>query len=177
MFLRPFVIISAALALSFTNAPSADATSYGHAMNSQTYSVELNKTEIVRLPSAASAVVVGNPSIADVSVHSDNTIFVIGRSFGETNIVILDKFGSTVMDANVRVTGNVASNGVRVYSGTERRTYSCNPYCLPAPMLGDQIKYRKDNESTATPISNEIATILPSAVQNRQQSPGNEQRY
>ena len=40
------------------------------------YSVDLNKTEIVRLPENAGAVVIGNPNIADVSIHSANTLFV-----------------------------------------------------------------------------------------------------
>ena len=45
------------------------------------YSVELNKTEVVYLPASAGAVVIGNPEIADVSIHSANTIFVVGRGF------------------------------------------------------------------------------------------------
>ena len=44
------------------------------------YSVDLNKTEIVRLPENAGAVVIGNPEIADVTVHSANTLFVVGLS-------------------------------------------------------------------------------------------------
>ena len=34
------------------------------------YKVELNKTEIVRLPGPASSIIVGNPNIADISVQS-----------------------------------------------------------------------------------------------------------
>jgi len=54
----------------------------GYVSAGQSYSVSLNKTEIVRLPSAASAVIIGNPNIADVSVHASDTLFVIGRGFG-----------------------------------------------------------------------------------------------
>jgi len=43
--------------------------------SAQSYSVELNKTELVRLNQSANAVVIGNPSVADVSVHSDRTLF------------------------------------------------------------------------------------------------------
>ena len=54
------------------------------------YSVDLNKTEVVYLPENAGAVVIGNPQIADVSVHSANTLFVVGRGYGETNLIVLN---------------------------------------------------------------------------------------
>ena len=60
------------------------------ALANGTYSVDLNKTEIVRLPENAGAVVIGNPSIADVTVHSANTLFVVGRGYGETNLIVLN---------------------------------------------------------------------------------------
>jgi len=124
----------------------------------QTYSVELNKTEVVQLPSSASAVVVGNPDIADVSVHSDRTVFVVGRGFGETNMVILDSIGAVIMNANVQVTNPLPAHGVRIYNGTsDRRTYSCTPFCLPAPVLGDSSTFINGNSTDATPIINDVA--------------------
>ncbi len=169
MFFRSFTLISSALIVTTAAlTPIATAESYNHAISTQTYSVELNKTEIVRLTGSANAVVIGNPAIADVSVHSDNTIFVVGRSFGETNVIILDKYGSTLLNANVQVTNNLPATGVRLYSGTNRQTYNCAPYCLPAPVLGDDLTFRAENSSTAQPINNEIATVLPNVPQSNQ---------
>lgn len=127
------------------------------------YSVELNKTEVVYLPDNAGAVVIGNPEIADVSVHSANTIFVVGRGYGETNLVVLNSAGQKIMDADIQVVNNLPSHGVRLYNGKERETYNCAPYCQPAPVLGDSRQFVSANQGTTTAINNNIATGTPSS--------------
>lgn len=125
---------------------------------SQTYTVGLNKTEIVRLPTPASAILVGNPAIADVSIHSSDTIFVIGRSYGETNILILDTAGNTVLDADIQVNNVLPRNGVRVFYGSnDRETYNCTPYCAAAPVLGDTPGFIGQNSGVGGDIDNTIA--------------------
>jgi hypothetical protein len=101
------------------------------------YRIDLNKTQILHLPSAAGSVIVGNPAIADVTVHSPTLIMVVGRGFGETNLIVLDRSGQTMVDADVQVTAITPSNGVRLFNAGSRRTYSCAPYCQPSPVLGD----------------------------------------
>ncbi|MEP6343871.1 MAG: pilus assembly protein N-terminal domain-containing protein [Maricaulaceae bacterium] len=124
----------------------------------KTYSVGLNKTEVVRLPVAASAILVGNPNVADVSIHSANTFFVVGRSYGETNILILDTQGHTILDANVQVSNILPRNGIRVfYGGNERETYNCTPNCTAAPVLGDNPAFIAANSAGAPAINNTIA--------------------
>ena len=107
------------------------------------YTVALNKTQIMHLPSPASAIVVGNPEIADISVHSPDTLFIVGRGYGETNVIILDEFGQTVVEADIKVTEGISRNGVHLYKvGKGRETYTCSPqFCLQAPILGDTPKY------------------------------------
>jgi len=128
------------------------------------YSVELNKTEVVYLPSNAGAVVIGNPEIADVSIHSANTIFVVGRGYGETNLVVLDSSGNKIMDADIQVSNKLPANGVRLYNGKERETYNCAPYCQPAPVLGDSSQFRTANQGTMQAIDNNVATGLPTSL-------------
>ena len=115
--------------------------------NTQSYTVELNKTEVVRLPGAAASIVVGNPKIADVTVQSSDLIFVVGRGYGETNLIILDAQGNTMMNANLQVVNTLPRNGVRLYNGKARETYSCIPFCGPSPVLGDQGDFIADNTS------------------------------
>lgn len=124
------------------------------------YRVELNRTEVVHLPQAAAAIVVGNPSVADVSVHSEDTIFLVGRGFGDTNIIILNKAGETVMNANIAVVGSSSTNNVRVFAGgaAERSTYNCSPYCQPSPNLGDATAFIGANSSQTEQISNTFAS-------------------
>jgi len=125
------------------------------------YSVDLNKTEIVRLPENAGAVVIGNPAIADVTVHSANTLFVVGRGYGETNLLVLNSAGHTLMNANIQVINKRSSQGVRLYNGKMRETYSCAPYCLPSPILGDDPSFIGANSGEAKVINNNASTALP----------------
>ena len=57
---------------------ATSAVTPAHAGNAETYTVELNKTEILRLPGAAAAIIIGNPKIADVTVQSSDLLFVVG---------------------------------------------------------------------------------------------------
>lgn len=114
------------------------------------YQIDLNKTQILRLPAAAGSVVIGNPSIADVTIHSPTTIMVVGRGFGETNLIILDRNGHTMVDADIQVTSITPSNGVRLFNAKSRETYSCAPYCQPSPVMGDSMEHISANTPAAT---------------------------
>ncbi len=133
------------------------------------YSIELNKTEIVRLPRAASAILVGNPDIADVSVHSLDTIFVVGRGYGETNLIILDQAGNKMLEADLNVVNTLPDHGVRLFNAKQRETYSCIPYCQPSPVLGDNTRFVSNNTNTnpeLTPASAFLNNSTNSANRN-----------
>jgi hypothetical protein len=121
--------------------------------DSQSYKVEINKTEILRLPGAAASIIIGNPSIADVTVQASDLIFVVGRGYGETNLIILDGNGNTMMDADVQVVNSLPTHGVRLYNGTSRQTYSCIPYCGPSPVLGDASEFIGNNTAEANELT------------------------
>jgi len=118
-----------------------------------TYSVELNKTQILRLSQPASSVLIGNPDIADVTVHSLDTLFVVGRGFGETNLIVLGQNGHEILDGDVTVTHNLPDHGVRLYNAKSRETYSCLPYCQPSPILGDDPAFIGGNSNGLTPLN------------------------
>lgn len=132
---------------------AASASVPAYARGAQNYTVELNKTEIVRLPAAASSIIVGNPKIADVTVQSSDLIFVVGRGYGETNLIILDAQGNTMMNADLQVVNTLPENGVRLYKGANRETYSCIPFCGPSPVLGDERGFISGNTSQERNLS------------------------
>lgn len=144
---------TAFLALSMISAPA-------HASDGL-YSVQINKTEVLRLPAPASAVVVGNPDIADVSIHSADTILVVGKGYGETNLVILDKSGNTMMSSDIQVITPQSKNQVRIFnSGNARQTYNCGPSCNPSPTLGDAQDFIDGNTGdNSDPLSNLFASM------------------
>lgn len=141
-----------ALTAVLTMTSSANATDF--MVETQPYSVELNKTQILRLPASASAVVIGNPSIADVSVHSTDTLFIVGRGFGETNLIVLGANGETIINSNVNVIQKLSTNGVRVYNRSARQTYNCSGNCQPSPVLGDDPDFIGNFTSDVEQINN-----------------------
>lgn len=99
-------------------------------------SVETSKTVPVRLSGAAASIVIGNKNIADVAVHSDNLIFVTGKSYGTTNLIVVDRGGREIYTTEVVVTSN-SSNLVVVNRAGQHFSYDCAPVCRGAVNLGD----------------------------------------
>ncbi|HPE47668.1 MAG TPA: pilus assembly protein N-terminal domain-containing protein [Hyphomonas sp.] len=103
-------------------------------------SVEANKTVPVKLKGAAASVVLGNRNIADVAVHNDHLIFVTGKTFGTTNLMVFDRAGNQIYSSDVVVTVN-ASNLVTVNRSGSNFTYDCAPTCRSVLSTGDQSEY------------------------------------
>ena len=59
-----------------------------------------------------------------------------GRSFGVTNLIIIDSDGNPIVDETVVVQGHEA-NTVRIYRRAVRETLACSPICEPTLTIGD----------------------------------------
>lgn len=103
-------------------------------------SVETNKTVPIRISGGAASIVIGNKNIADVGVHDEHLIFITGKAFGTTNIMIFDKSGKQIMSSDVVVTANSA-NLVTVNKSGASYTYDCAPECRSIMSTGDQAEY------------------------------------
>lgn len=91
--------------------------------------IEVNHSRLHNLGQAASSIIVGNPSIADVSISNDNTLIVFGRAYGTTNLIALDASGRQIANLDIKVVG--ASTGVMtVNRGANQTSYSCAPDCI-----------------------------------------------
>jgi Flp pilus assembly secretin CpaC len=99
--------------------------------------VPLDKARILHLPDRASTIVIGNPLIADLSIQPGGLAVITGKSYGETNFVVLDRAGVVLTEKNVEVTVSSDQSSVVVYRGAERETYSCAPECSRSVALGD----------------------------------------
>jgi Flp pilus assembly secretin CpaC len=102
----------------------------------QGLTVPLDMAAPVRLPADAAGVVVGNPSIAGVSVQSNRLLFVTGRSYGTTSLTVVDANGATIYHGRITVVPDEAGS-VMVTRGTETQRLTCNPVCRPQPDIGD----------------------------------------
>lgn len=94
-------------------------------------SVEVDHTSRINLRGAAASVVVGNPQIADVTVVDAHTLFVSGRGFGSTEIVVLDAMGRTIYQSEVVVSAPTTGQ-VRIWRGAAVTDMSCSATCAPA---------------------------------------------
>lgn len=98
--------------------------------------VVTNQAKIVRLPEQAQTIIVGNPSVADVSLQKNNVLVVTGKSFGMTNIIALDGKGIVVGESQLRVEAS-RDDIVMVQHGLQRQSYICAPVCEPTLIVGD----------------------------------------
>ena len=113
-----------------------------HAQNagSETIVVTLDKATILRLPQNATTVIIGNPSVADVTmIKKSNQMVLTGKGFGQTNMIALDSEGKSVGESNIRVVEN--KNNVVVQRGMERESWNCTPRCNPTVSLGDAPRF------------------------------------
>lgn len=98
--------------------------------------VAIDRAQVLKIVRRAETVIIGNPSIVDVTVHDSQTLVLTGRSYGITNLVVLDGNGEAIIDAPVSVTSSEEGT-VRVYRQAERVTYACLPQCEPTVTIGD----------------------------------------
>jgi hypothetical protein len=106
----------------------------------ETIKVFLDQAKLLKLPERTTTLVVGNPLIADVSVQAGGVVVVTGKGYGVTNLIALDRTGTTTMEHPIEVQGP-RGQVVMVYRGIERESYSCTPSCERRITLGDTPNY------------------------------------
>ena len=102
--------------------------------------VLVDQATLVRLDRPASEIVVGNPSIADVSVQSGKVLVVTGKSFGETNLIVMDADGKVIANRGL-IVQEPRTGFVTMYKGDARQTLHCAPNCTPPLVIGDNPDY------------------------------------
>lgn len=138
----------------------------GHAAMAASNSVQVlvDQATLVRLDRPAAEIVVGNPSIADVSVQSSKLLVVTGKSFGETNLIVMDADGKVVANRQL-IVQEPRTGFVTVYRGGARQTLHCAPNCTPPLVIGD-------TPDTFSAVANQITTkqsISQSAAEGEKQ--------
>ncbi len=104
--------------------------------NAEAVIVTIDRAKVLRISRPADTIIIGNPSIADAAIQDPQTLVLTGRSFGVTNIVILDADGEPIVDETIVVQGH-ETNTVRIYRRAVRETLACSPVCEPTLTIGD----------------------------------------
>lgn len=115
-------------------------------------SVKVNMARILRISAPASTVIIGNPGIADVTIQDPQTLVLTGKSYGQTNLIVLDNQGNPIADTMIEVVQEQAGL-VTVYLGDRRTSLACEPVCQPIVMLGDDSNYAGEAISASRAVS------------------------
>ena len=118
--------------------------------------VTVDRAKVFRIEDGAAAVIVGNPFIADVAMFDANTVVITGKSYGTTNLVILDGDNKPIVDEVITVKAS-DDDVVSVYRKVSRESLSCNPSCEPVLRLGDSTEIFQATAGQAS-ARNDLAT-------------------
>ena len=138
--LRPLVAAAAALFMFAAPASAGDVR------------VALDQAFPIRLSEPAEGVAIGNPSIAGVTVQNDMFLFVTGRSYGSTNLVVVGQNGRVLYSGRVVVTPD-ETDVVMITRGVETARLECTPLCRPRPDIGDGEQSQSINDQITTRAS------------------------
>ena len=100
--------------------------------------VALDEVRTVTFDAPVATVYVGNPAIADINMIDSRHAFVLGKGYGSTNIIALNRQGGQIADTRVDVQGSRRESTVVLNRGAARVTYSCTAdHCDLTPQPGD----------------------------------------
>ncbi|OEO31555.1 hypothetical protein VW23_015660 [Devosia insulae DS-56] len=114
--------------------------------------VKVNMARILRINAPASTVIIGNPGIADAAIQDPQTLVLTGKSYGQTNLIVLDAQGNPIADTMIEVVQEQAGL-VTVYMGDKRTSLACEPVCQPIIMLGDDQGYTGETIGSASAVA------------------------
>jgi Flp pilus assembly secretin CpaC len=123
--------------------------------------VKYDQSQIMLLPRPVGEIIIGNPMIAEIALRSSNTLVVTGKTFGVTNMIILDTDRNRMEERVITVVRD-QTKIVSLSKAGKRESYNCSPQCNPALVIGDDPNYfdmvarlaeKKMKFSTEGPVS------------------------
>ncbi len=128
------LILTSSIAFASTLPANSESGTYAE---SEKIIVTVDQAKIFRISRPAATIIIGNPSVVDATIEDERTLVLTGRSFGVTNLIILDDKGYPVIDQAVVVRSS-ETNTVRIYrGGSNRVTLACAPVCEVTVTIGD----------------------------------------
>jgi hypothetical protein len=104
-------------------------------------SVPMDEVRMVAFSQPVTTVYVGNPVIADVTMIDSEHAFLLGKTFGETNLIALGANGKQISNEHVVVYGR-RMGAVTLNRGAQTYNYTCTAlHCETQPVPGDPSDY------------------------------------
>jgi hypothetical protein len=111
-------------------------------------SLTMDEVRVISFNQPIATVFIGNPSIADATVIDTHHAFVLGKSFGVTNLIALGPQSQTIANQQISV-ANRAGGVVTLNKGAAQYSYACTrAHCESNPIPGDQKAFYDENSSS-----------------------------
>lgn len=111
--------------------------------------VPMDEVRMLAFSQPVSTVYVGNPVIADVTMIDPEHAFVLGKTFGETNVIALGANGKEVSNQHLIVFGRRVG-AVTLNRGAQTYDYTCTAlHCETRPVPGNPLDYFGNTHSAA----------------------------
>lgn len=101
--------------------------------------VKADQATLVALAGDPATVVIGNSLFADITLKK-GMIFIHGRQYGTTNVIILDKENAELASFELQVVRGGSQN-VTIRKGTSAYSFLCAPRCEGALQVGDNAEH------------------------------------
>ena len=88
---------------------------------------------------------IANPDIADVTVIDSHTVYIVGKGFGNSSVIITDQMGRPLFDGEVVVTAS-QKGAITIYKGLTPSLMVCSTVCTPEGS-------GNSNAGTASPVA------------------------
>lgn len=102
--------------------------------------IEVDHSKIMQVKGTVADVILGNPSIAEVSILHSNMIVLTGKTNGKTNLIVSSASGSTLMDTVIFVSQS-HNKAVHINLAGKKQSYTCNPRCESTLTTSDSLEY------------------------------------
>ena len=95
------------------NVPNAQDAPSGPAVIGPTMTLVTGKSTLLRLDAPIDRISVGNPAVADVTIISPRELYLLGKSFGSTNVILWSKGGpTTAIDVVINIDAGLLQDNI-----------------------------------------------------------------
>ncbi|HEY8950139.1 MAG TPA: pilus assembly protein N-terminal domain-containing protein [Rhizomicrobium sp.] len=143
-----FALLTATVFLTVTTVASA-APKRATKHDTDGLTVPMDEARMITFTQPVTTLFVGNTTIADVTIIDSHHAYLLGKTFGATNMIGLDANNHQVMNAQINVTNRVIG-AVTLNRGADTFNYSCTRlHCETSPRPGDPKDYVSNTEGAA----------------------------
>lgn len=104
--------------------------------------VKYDQSQLLRISRPVAEIIIGNSTVADITVQSKTLLVVTGKSFGRTNMILLDSSQNVIQENQIIVLQD-QSQVINLRRGIARESYNCAPRCNPTITVADEQLYFK----------------------------------